>query len=214
MDYIKKEETGNLAGYDIRYSHVAREYSHTTVPPTQYYLMEGTYDSEEFLIHSLYDYMDERFDYVWFSCEKDNDGNIRAQKGIYIYGTDTREHYFLSYQGNLYLCIANRDKEDEIESVVLYDFVTPNYIGTAIYIDVSSVYLCSYIRNKLPFGTKMPWYLYDYKIDRGKVYFAMPEQWKITEYLGESDALQVEDTGSAVYARVQERTQELADIYL
>ena len=176
--------------------------------------MEGAYDSEEFLIYSIYDFSDERFDYMWFSCKKDTDGNIKAQKGIYIYGTDTREHYFLSWQGNPYLCLVNRNSRDEIKSVVLYDFATPDYIGTAIYIDASEVYLCSYIRNKLPFGTKMPWYLYDYKIDRGKVYFAMPEQWKITEYLGESDALQVENTGSAVYARVQERTKELVDSYL
>ncbi len=213
MDYIKKEETGKLASYDLRYSSV-REYSHITVPPTQCCLMEGAYDSEEFLIYSIYDFSDERFDYMWFSCKKDNDGNIKAQKGIYIYGTDTPEHYFLSYQGNLYLCIANRDKEDEIESVVLYDFATPDYIGTVIYIDASAVYLCSYVRNGDPFGTEMPWYLYNSKIDRGKVYFAMPEQWKITEYLGESDALHVEDTGSAVYDSVRKRTQDLVDTYL
>ena len=213
MDYIKKEETGKLASYDLRYSRV-REYSHITVPPTQCCLMKGAYTSEEVLVYSIYDFSDERFDYMWFSCEKDNDGNTKAQKGIYIYGTDMREHYFLSCQGKPYLCIVNRDKEDEIESVVLYDFATPDYIGTVIYIDASSVYLCSYVRNEDSFGTEMPWYLYSNKIDRGKVYFAMPEQWKITEYLGESDALQMEDTGSAVYAREQERTQNLVDNYL
>ncbi len=208
IDYIKREETGKLIRYDFVYANAFK------YRPSKYYLVEEAHASKEFLIYSVYDHLYKRFYYIWFPCEKDNAGNTKAQKGIYIYGTDTREHYFLSCQGKPYLCLVNRDSRDEIKSVVLYDFVTPDYIGTVIYIDASSVYLCSYVRNEDSFGTEMPWYLYSNKIDRGKVYFAMPEQWKITEYLGESDALQMEDTGSAVYDSVRNRTQDLVDTYL
>ena len=212
IDYIKKEETGKLIKYDSLFAE-GRDDS-PIYTPSKYYLVEAAHASKEFLIYSVYDRWYKQFYYIWFPCEKDNDGNTKAQKGMYIYGTDTREHYFLSCQGNPYLCLVNRDSRDEIKSVVLYDFATPDYIGTVIYIDASSVYLCSYVRNEDPFGTGMPWYLYSNKIDRGKVYFAMPEQWKITEYLGESGALQMEDTGSAVYDSVRNRTQNLVDTYL
>ena len=211
MDYIKKEETGTLIKYDAGHAHARKNSSY---PSTKYYLVEGADASEEFFIYRGYDYWEDLYSYMWFPCEKDSTGDIRAQKGIYIYGADTQEHYFLSYQGNPYLCIVNRDSEDKIETVVLYDFATPDYIGTLIYINDASVRLCSYIRNEDSYGTEMPWYLYENKIDSGKEFFAMLEQWKITEFLGESDALYVEDTGSAAYAREQKRTQDLVDTYL
>ena len=210
MDYIKKEETGTLIRYDAGHAHVREG----TYPPTKYYLVEGADASEEYLIYSVFNLWDERFDYMWFKCEKDDTGTIRAQRGIYVYGADTQEHYFLSSQGNPYLCIVNRDSKEKVESVVLYDFATPDYIGTVIRIDDASVRLCSYIRNEDSYGTEMPWYLYDNHIDSGKVYFAMLQAWKITEFLGESDSLHVEDTGSAAYAREQKLTQSLVDIYL
>lgn len=220
MEYIKKEETGKLARCDMMYAD-KRKSPYRPYTPSEYYLLKGANDSEEFLVYSVYWFDFEnnsRYDYLWFSCEKDAAGNVTAQKGFYIYGLeniDTREHYFLSYQGNPYLCIVKRDAKGEIEMLILYDFVTPDYIGTVICIDASHVYLSSYVRNGGSFGTVFPWYLHDdNKIDRGKVYFSMPKQWKITEYLGESDALHVEDTESAVYKREQKRTQDLADAYL
>lgn len=193
MDYIKKEETGKLVKYDSGNAYVREEH------PTKYYLMKGADTSEEFWVYSGHDFWEDRFDYIWFQCEKDNSGKICAQKGIYIYGADTSEHYFLACQGNPYLCIANRDAEGEIKSVVLYDFQTPDYIGTVIYMDDSSVRICSYIRNEDDYGTEMPWYLYDNRIDSGKEYFAMLKSWKATEYLGESDYCHAEDKGSESY---------------
>lgn len=210
MDYIKKEETGTLIKYDAGHAYV-RESSHL---PTQYYLVEGTDASEEFLVYRGYNYWEDLYSYMWFPCQKDDTGAIRAQRGIYVYGADTQEHYFLSSQGKPYLCIVNRDSQKKIESVVLYDFATPDLIGTVIHIDAASVRLCSYVRNEDSYGTEMPWYLYDNHIDSGKVFFAMLEAWKVTEFLGESDALRMEDTDSAAYERAQRRTQDLIDAYL
>lgn len=210
MDYIKKEETGRLIRYDSGSTYVREG----TYPPTKYFLVEGADASEEFLVHCKYDLWDERFDYMWFKCEKDSSGNIRAQKGICVFGTDTDEHYFLSYKGDPYLCIANRDVAGKIESVVLYDFETPDYIGTLIYIDDSAVRICSYIRNEGTYGTEMPWYLFDNRIDSGKEYYAMLEQWKITEYLGESVYRYIGDISSEAYVKEQELTQSLKDTYL
>lgn len=210
MDYIKKEETGTLIKYDAGHTYIREG----TYPPPQYYLMEGADAAEEFLVYRGYNYWEDLYSYMWFPCKIDDAGAIRAQRGIYIYGADAPEHYFLSSQGNPYLCIVNRDSRKKIESVVLYDFATPDLIGTVIHIDAASVRLCSYIRNEDSYGTEMPWYLYDNHIDSGKEFFAMLEVWKVTEFLGESDALQVEDTGSAAFEREQERTQDLVDAYL
>lgn len=208
LDYIKREETGTLIRYDAGHAYIRDAKS------TKYYLMEGADASEEFLVYRGYNYWGDLYSYMWFPCKKDDTGAIRAQKGLYVYGADTQEHYFLSSQGNPYLCIVNRDARKKIESVVLYDFITPDLIGTVVHIDAASVRLCSYLRNEGSYGTEMPWYLYDNHIDSGKVFFAMLEAWKVTEFLGESDALLVEDTGSAAYERTQKRTQELTDAYL
>lgn len=210
MEYIKKEETGTLIWYDAGHARV-RESSY---PPTKYCLVEGADASEEFLVYREYDFWEDLYSYRWFPCKKDDAGAIRAQRGIYVYGADTQEHYFLSSKGNPYLCIVNRDAKENIESVVLYDFATPDYIGTLIYIDASSVRLCSYVRNAGTYGTETPWYLYDNRIDTGQVFFSMLEAWKVTEFLGESDALLAEDIGSAAYEREQRRTQSLVDTYL
>lgn len=212
MDYIKKEKTGTLLKYDAEHAYVRK----SSPPLTQSCLVEGADASEEFFVYIYrgYSFWKEVGGYVWFPCKKDDTGTIKAQKGICVYGAGTQEYYFLTYQGNPYLCTANRDSKNEIESVVLYDFMTPNLIGTIIYIDASSVRLCSYIRNEGSYGTEMPWYLYDNKIDAGKVFFSMLEAWKVTEFIGESDALRMEDTASAAYAREQKRTQDLADTYL
>lgn len=40
------------------------------------------------------------------------------------------------------------DTEGEVERVALYDFATLDYIGTLIYMDASSLRLCSYVRNE------------------------------------------------------------------
>lgn len=67
-----------------------------------------------------------------------------------VEGADASEEFFI-YRGYNYwedLCIVNRDSKEKIESVVLYDFATPDLIGTVIRIDDTSVRLCSYIRNE------------------------------------------------------------------
>lgn len=210
MDYIKKEETGTLIKYDAGHTYI-REGSY---PPTKYYLVKGADASEEFLVYRGYNYWEDLYSYMWFPCKKDDTGAIRAQRGIYVYGADTQEHYLLSFQGNPYLCIANRNSQEKIESVVLYDFATPDLIGTVIHIDASSVRICSYVRNEGSYGTEKPWCLYNNKIDAGREFFFMLEAWRVTEFLGESDALRVEDTGSAAYESEQKRTQELVNAYL
>ena len=207
-EYRETTVCAELIEYDAGHAYIRDAKS------TKYYLMEGADASEEFLVYRGYNYWEDLYSYMWFPCKKDDTGAIRAQKGLYVYGADTQEHYFLSSQGNPYLCIVNRDAQEKIESVVLYDFITPDLIGTVVHIDAASVRLCSYLRNEGSYGTEMPWYLYDNHIDSGKVFFAMLEAWKVTEFLGESDALLVEDTGSAAYERAQRRTQELTDAYL
>ncbi|MDE6748168.1 MAG: hypothetical protein K2K21_03775 [Lachnospiraceae bacterium] len=185
MDYIKKEETGILIAYDSVFDH-QREKSQM-----KYYLLKGADDSKEILVHFRWDSAE------WFLCEKDSTGTIRAQKGITVFYNDTSEPYFLSYQGNPYLCIVNRDAEGGVENVALYDLATLDYIGTLIYMDASSLRLCSYVRNEGTYGTREPWYLYlGDEIDSGKEYYAILGQWEITEYLGESDYCYVENIDS------------------
>ena len=203
MDYIKKEETGILIKYDAGNSYAQ------TLPEEKYYLLKGADGSKEILVHLRWDSAE------WFLCQKDSNGTIRAQKGISIYYNDTSELYFLSYQGNPYLCIVDRDTEGEVERVALYDFVTPDYIGTLICMDDSSLRLCSYVRNEGTYGTAVPWYRHmDNSIDSGKEYYAILGQWEITEYLGESDYRHVGNTDSEAYAREQELTQNIVDTYL
>ncbi len=203
MDYIKKEETGKLITYDSVFDQQREKYL------MKYYLLKGLDDSKEILVHLRWS------SGVWFLCEKDGTGSVKAQKEIRFFFADLSEIYFLFYQGNPYICIANRDLEGEVESVVLYDFITPDYIGTLIYMDTSSLRLCSYVRNEGTYGTGEPWYLYlGDDIDSGKEYYAILGQWEITEYLGESDYRHVENTDSEAYVREQELTQDIVDTYL
>ncbi len=53
------------------------------------------------------------------------------------------------------MCIVDWDAEGEVEHVVLYDFITPDYIGTLIYMDNS--------------------------IDSRKEYYAILGQWEIIQ---------------------------------
>lgn len=209
LAYIKKEETGTLIRYDTRYSHI----NVSAFPPTQCRLVEGGDASREFLIYSLPCYLDDLYDFVWFPCEKDGTGNVRAQKGIFVPGTDTEEHYFLSFQGNPYLCTVNRNLDETVESVILHDFMTPELIGTLIYIDASSVQLCSYVRSDAAF---LPWYLYrkGSAIDVGDEFSSMLGNWEITEFLGESEVFHSEDTDPAVCAQEQKRTRDLTEAHM
>lgn len=207
MAYIKNEETGTLIKYDTNYSHV-RE---SIFPPTQCCLVEGADASKEFLICHIPYYWHDLYDFVWFPCETDSAGHVRAQKGIYVPGARTEEHYFLSFEGNPYLCIVNRDSREAIESVVLHDFMTPDLIGTVIYIDPSSVLLCSYVRSE---ASLVPWYLYDKEIAVGDAFSSMMGNWEVKEFLGESEVLHSEDVDSAVNVETQARTRDLTDAYL
>lgn len=210
MEYIKNEKTGTLIRHDALHAYIRESF----LPPSQYYLVKGADAAKEFLVYKECDSWENLSNYVWFPCEKDRTGKVTAQEGRYIYCTDTSEIHFLSYEGNPYLCVVNRDSRGMIESVVLHDFMTPDLIGTLIYIDTSSVLLSSYVRNERPYGTERPWYLYYDKVDTGRVFLSLPDAWKITEFLGESAALLAEDTDPAAYAQKQARTQELVNTYL
>lgn len=151
QELIQNEEYGRLENF-YKITKDSKENEST------WYLIEQTEQRQDVVIQQI-DNEDGWTSYDIFKCKINEEGNLNARYGVPAI-SNTKEHYYIEYNGLKYLCTPNRSEEGIIRGIAIHIFDWQDIYGGVVYIEcIDEIKIYTYWLSDGNNGNPFPSYL-------------------------------------------------------